>query len=255
MLQSPFNFVPKDKRKRSSSPTVTMQRHTDDISSAATPKYSERNKMLLLHTPPPSTHKHHHLRSKKQKVGDACATVTVSHPAQTLSPTPLNYDIKGRENNGTHTAPSTPSIETHQYQDQQVHTPPPTAAKIKPYINRNTSSTSHQRSSSIETKLKIMQLKIDNLEDCSARDEISDLLQSTIDELSQNERELQLPRRKFDEFMFESNDPMTPINQIMSKDDSEFSTPPPLYHQSAADSKQSGNYLNLDDYCIPSFAI
>ncbi|CCG24947.1 hypothetical protein CORT_0G02670 [Candida orthopsilosis Co 90-125] len=262
MLQSPFNYIPKDKRKflpSTTTATKTAKRSAGSSNNqigicSSTPKSSSYRK-TLLHTPPPSTHKRFHQQSKKQKT---CDSINNNSGQLMSSPTPKRIDDATDDTftitksiGSIRSTPTTPPMESRNHR-QQVNTPPPTSAKARHYVNETSSRISNHKSS-LETKLKLIQLKMENLEESSTKSDITELLQSAIDELSQNEQDLQLPMRKFDEFLSPA-DPMTPIDQIMYKNGLGLATPPPPQPsiQSMVEDRQ---YLQMDDHWIPSFAI
>lgn len=269
MLQSPFNYIPKDEGKFLSNTTATTTTTKTTKTSAgssnnqtgicsSTPKpNSYRN--TLLHTPPPSTHKRFHQQSKKQKT---CGSINNNSKQLLSSPTPkcivdatdvTSFTIT-KSIDSIPSTPTTPPIEScYHHLHQQVNTPPPTSAEARHYVNKTSSRISNHKSS-LETKLKLIQLKIENLEESSTKSDINKLLQSTIDELNQSEQDLRLPMRRFDEFL-SPTDPMTPIDQVMYKNGLGLATPPPPPQppiQSMVGDRQD---LQMDDHWIPSFAL
>ncbi|KAI5967596.1 hypothetical protein KGF57_000324 [Candida theae] len=225
--------------------------------------------MSILHTPPPSTHKHHlHCREQQQQQQSQAKKQKTSgynttQPSPTItSPTPTRSASNNKENNihsasctffSAPTTPTTPPSEQshphhhhrhhHHYQHdyhskrQQVNTPPPTMSAEARALSL-TDNNLYNALSTMETKLKLIQLKMDNVEESSTKNDINELLQSTLEELQCNKRKSELPRRKFDEFIMTpppvtttpeyvvDGEPMTPEDQIIYKNDLGSATPP-----------------------------
>ncbi|KAI5970230.1 hypothetical protein CANMA_000842 [Candida margitis] len=264
MLQSPFNYIPKEKKRKSNriTNTITSNKSSSNNSqidicncSSTTPNtshYDDNDVSLLLHTPPPSTHKHHQ-QFKKQRLCNTKKTdlelrITPTRPSAPATPnTPIavhfncaddycNTTIGSSVNNANpasiSSTPTTPPMEIcqeqqHQRHYRQVTSPPPTTSYITTKemscFNHSEDNSKFRRhsfcsSSLIETKLKLIQVKLGYLEDSAAKDDVTELVQSTIDELKhcqqEQEKEIKLPKRKYDEFIITTHDLLSvPENQ------------------------------------------
>lgn len=263
MLQSPFNYQPKEQKRKL---PYNSNSNNNDYYSCSTPIRSNNYKytsLSLLHTPPQSTT---HKQTKKKQKTNSQLVMPLSSP----TPPPMSrstYNDNCLEVCSTSTTKSTPSTPPppppmQQFQDyrnhtHQVNTPPPTTSS-----SSKTTSKLDLNSSSIETKLKLIQLKMNDIEESTTKDDINELLQSTIEEFNQDKLKKQrLPRRKFDEFIMIPIDdpPKTPVEQITYKDNNlDFNNPPPLVVQTNDDESTQYLQLEVDDddrWIPPPFAI
>lgn len=260
MLQSPFNYQPKEKKRKL---PYNSNSNNNDYYSCSTPIRSNNynyTSLSLLHTPPQSTT--HKQTKKKQKTNSQLA-VPLSSPTPMSRSTYNDNCLEVWSTSTTKSIPSTPPPppSMQQFQDyhnhtHQVNTPPPTSSSLK------TTSKLDLNSSSIETKLKLIQLKMNDIEESTTKDDINELLQSTIEEFNQDKLKKQrLPRRKFDEFIMIPIDdaPKTPVEQITYKDNNlDFNNPPPLVVQTNDDESTQYLQLEVDDddrWIPPPFAI